>query len=344
MLNPNSKAPINDESWMRMVLKAMPTPAWLSADAPNGDVVLSSRVRIMRNLQGYRFVHLATEKELQQIMARVVEAAVDAALDLEAFKSLTNAERDYLLGCRLVSPDFEWTLPGRALLIDRTRSLCVMVNEEDHLRVQALTPGLSIPYANSVATRALAALEVRVPFAHSPAYGYLSASYINLGEGKRMSAMFHLIGLAQAKRLPSVIEALSARNITVRGLFGESSRAVGAFAQVSVISGVHEDFAGACDYLLQEERRARRTVSADKLLEKANQAREFALSSRLVSLADALRVLAWIRWAACAEQPGFHVKTRDIDAALTVLEIRGSRREEAAARQRAQFLRSIVSA
>ena len=132
------------ESWKRMVLGSSPRPAWLYDDAPHVDVVLSSRTRVMRNLVGYRFPNRADTPELQEVMRRVIDAARDAGLDLEAYKGLTNAERDHLVAGRLVSPDFEWTLPGRALLVDRGRALSVMVNEEDHLRIQALSAGWSI--------------------------------------------------------------------------------------------------------------------------------------------------------------------------------------------------------
>jgi len=288
-------------------------------------------------------VHLAGEEELQSIMDRVLEAAETCPIELETFKNLTNAERDYLVGCRLVSPDFEWAMPGRALLIDQARSVAVMVNEEDHVRVQALTAGLSFLQADHICGEAIAALAHRLEFAFSPKLGYLSASHINLGAGKRISAMFHLIGLARVKRLPAVISALTGRGISVRGLFGESSRAIGAYAQVSVLSGSLEEFSGACDYLVREERKARSDVGWDKLIERANQAREFALGSAAISLADALRVLAWIRWAASAEVPGFHLKPRDIDASLTGLEIRGTMQEEQAAKRRAETVQRAVT-
>lgn len=296
----------------------------------------------MRNVAGYRFVHKASERELQEIMALVLGSAESTNLEFEAFKGLTNVERDYLVGCRLVSPDFEWTLPGRALLVDRHRSLAIMINEEDHIRVQALTAGLSFRHAHRMAAEAVAAFGKRIDYAFSPSFGYLSASYTNLGPGRRVSSMFHLIGLAQMKRLPSVIAALSERGISVRGLFGETSRAVGAYAQVSILSGNPEELSGACDYLIREERRARNEVGIERLIAKANQAREFALGSRTVSLADALRVLAWIRWAATEQIAGFHLKPREVDAALADLEIRGTMKEEAAARRRADTLHLAI--
>jgi protein arginine kinase len=320
----------------------MPSPGWLSGDAPEGDVVLSSRVRIMRNLAGVRFVHRSDTAELLDVMQAILAATRHLDLELETFKALTNAERDYLVSCRLVSPDFEWTLPGRALLFDASRTLAVMINEEDHLRVQALTAGLSVLNAQRIAGDAICRLGAELEFAFSPDFGYLSASHINLGAGKRMSAMFHLIGLAQVRRLTAVIKALNEKGIVVRGLFGESSRAVGAFAQISVISRSHEEFAGACEYLLREERAARRTVGVERLQVKAAQAKEFAKASPVLSLADALRVLAWVRWAASSRLPGFELDVRQIDIALTNLEIRGTQQEDTHGRQRAEFVRSTL--
>jgi protein arginine kinase len=298
----------------------------------------------MRNLAGRRFPNRADTTELQEVMRDVLDAAKEAQLDLEAYKGLTNAERDHLVAGRLVSPDFEWTLPGRALLIDRGRSLSVMVNEEDHLRVQALSAGWSIRASDATARACLDAIGARLSFAFSPDFGYLSASPYNSGSGRRRSAMFHLIGLAQTKRLPSVLAALNEKGIVVRGLFGESSRAIGAFVQVSVLEVGHSEFAGACEYLVREERDSRSLIARETLIDRAERAKEFAVSSRNLSLADALRILAWIRWASSASVPGFPASARMADAALTTLDIRTTIGEDQAARQRADALRAVLGA
>lgn len=332
----------DSEAWKRMVLRSMRQPAWLNEDAPHVDVVLSSRTRVMRNLRGHSFPSKADTPELQEVMRKILRASKEADLALEVYKGLTNAERDYLVGCRLVSPDFEWTLPGRALLVDDDRSVSLMVNEEDHLRVQALSAGWSVDSTEALARACLDSLESRLNFAYTSDYGYLSASPFNSGLGRRQSAMFHLIGLANAKRLPSVMKALTAKGIAVRGLFGESSRAIGAFVQVSVLGGTRSEFIGACEYLMREEREARRGIERQTLADRASQARDFAIGSRTITLADALRVLAWIRWAGTALIDGF-CSPRSVDASLTTLEIRGTVLEEVAARDRADSLRAALS-
>ncbi|HVL39983.1 MAG TPA: hypothetical protein VM328_11390, partial [Fimbriimonadaceae bacterium] len=255
-----SRAPSEAESWKRMVLRAMPPPAWLGIDAPHMDVVLSSRCRIMRNLRGRRFPHLAEPEEAQEIAAEILQAARESGFGFDIHKRLSPAEREHLVGCRLISPDFGWQEVGRAVLLDSERAACVMVNEEDHLRVQALTAGWSLSSAEQKSESALDALGANLQFAWSPRFGFLSASPFNAGTGRRLSAMFHLIGLASSRRLSSVIRALSSRGIVARGLFGESSRAVGAFVQVSATNVGLSDFLGACEYLRREERLARQAL------------------------------------------------------------------------------------
>lgn len=334
-------APVVSESWKRMVLRATP-PAWLSADAPQGDVVLSSRSRFMRNLKGHRFPHVADAVELSQILEKIL-AAFGEADEFELLRNLGGSERDYLIGSRLCSPEFAWDKPGRALLLDKDRTTSVMVNEEDHIRLQSVTAGWSAGKADKHAQEALSRLQRRLEFAKSPKFGFLAASPYNAGQGRRLSAMFHLVGLAHAKRLPSVLKALSAGYLAARGLFGESSRAVGAFIQISITDGSRSEFVGACDYLIREEREARKAVGAGVLTDKARQALEFAESSRAISLADALRVLGYARWAATASVKGMERSPRDVDLWLTTLELQGFSDDPAAMRQRADFLRERLT-
>lgn len=321
-------------------MRSTATPAWLSSDAPQGDVVLSSRYRVMRNLVGHRFPHAAEPAELKGIAKRINSAASNTNTGLEDIGSLTPPARDYLVGCRLISPEFETKSPGRMLLLDQIRSTSLMVNEEDHIRLQALTAGYSFENCVTLAEDSLQRLSTALDFAWNPRFGYLAASPFNAGEGRRLSTMLHLIGLAQTDRLPSIIRAAGARGIIARGLFGEASRAVGAYVQISVTKGSRAEFVGAIDYLIKSEREARKEVSREVLTDRAKTAMNFAIVSPKLSLAHALRVLGWVRWAAGADVPGFDFSARDVDAWLTSLEIRDTNDEDKSARHRADFLRS----
>lgn len=325
-----------------MVLQSMPSVAWLSQDAPNVDVVMSSRCRIMRNLVGHRFPHSAEEAELREIESTVLDAVRRSELPIERLRGITIAERDYLVGCRLISPDFAWQATGRSLIVDKPRMVSVMVNEEDHVRMQALTGGWDIRRAIAGAEAVLHGLDGRLEFARAAPFGWLSASPFNCGFGRRISSMFHLIGLAHAKRLPSVLQALAEKNLAARGLFGEASRAVGAFVQISVIHDGLTEFLGACEYLIREERVARQEISTDTLETRADQTLSFARSRRAISLGDALRVLAWMRWASDARVPSAPSSVRQVDAILTKLELRSMIDAEQADEQRAEFLRKAL--
>ena len=330
------------DSWRRMVLHSMPTVSWLSQDAPNVDVVMSSRCRIMRNLVGHRFPHAADDAELSQVEATVLDAVRRSELPIERLRGITIAERDYLVGCRLISPDFQWQAPGRSLILDKPRMVSVMVNEEDHIRIQALTGGWDVARARAGAEAVLSALSTRLEFAHALPFGYLSASPHNCGPGRRVSSMFHLIGLAHAKRLPAVLLALAEKGLAARGLFGEASRAVGAFVQVSVVHDGFSDFVGACEYLIREERDARLQVSREMLDNRMEQTLTFARSKRAITLGDALRVLAWMRWASDAGISGAPASVRHVDSILTKLELRSMVDASEADEQRAEFLRKAL--
>ncbi len=325
------------ESWKKMVLRSMPSPSWLAADAPHGEIVVSSRVRHARNLRGLRFPHHASSDELRTISDAIKRSV--KGLKVETHNRLTEAERDFLLGSRLISPDFLYNQVGRALILDHPRAMSLMINEEDHLRLQALTAGWSIQTAHGIADEMLSHLDEHLSFMSSPEIGFLTASPFNAGTAMRRSALFHLIGLAHTKRLMPVLNALSAWDLTARGLFGESSRAVGAFFQVSATRGSLPEFLGACDYLIQEERKARRDVTRLELEDRTKAAREFALASTEISLADALRVFAWERWASAAGVPGCASTYRDVDLWVSIMEIHGTQDTQTASRHRATFTR-----
>lgn len=325
-----------------MVLEAMPLPAWLTGDVPHSDVVLSSRVRYARNLRGFAFPHRADPEALREILAGVGAAASRSRLGLSNVRTMSDAERDYLLGSRLISREFRYREVGREVWLDRQRCLSVMVNEEDHLRFQALTPGWSPGTAASTAEQAVARLGKHLVFARMEGVGYLTASPQNAGSARRVSALFHLIGLAHTGRLAAVLQALAARGLAVRGMFGEASRATGAFFQISSTHMADAAFSGAGDYLTFEERQARSRVATSDLAQRARSAAEFAVGSAELNLTDALRVFAWMRWASAAGVDGFGFSHRLVDRWVATMEVRSAADPTRAARDRAAFVRGLV--
>lgn len=315
----------------------MPSPAWLGPDSPQGDVVVSTRFRYARNLRGMPFPHHCTPERATLVCRAVTDAA--KAIELQPQGKLTDAERDFLLGSRLISSDFEPRKPGRELLLDRSRTLSVMVNEEDHLRIQAMVGGWSPQTARVAADDCLAAFESRLHFAYAEPWGYLTASKYNCGDAGRWSALFHFIGLAHRRRLQPLLKALGSGGVTARGLFGESSRAVGAFFQVSTTRLSLPEFVGACELLLRKEREARADVPRTELRERFRQAVETAESSTELDLREALRILAWVRWASSVGLEGAPESPREVDRSVSTMEVFGTQDPATAARHRAEFVR-----
>lgn len=330
------------DAWLRSTIRSSIQPAWLSIDAPAADIVLSSRCRALRNLRGHNFPHACQDAELETILNKVLGGNKESRLGLDVYRSLTPAERDYFVVSRLCSYEFEYQKIGRALLLDPKGVLSIMVNEEDHLRVQALTAGWSIENADRLCKEALVKLGTTLEFARTERFGYLAASPYNTGAARRLSSLFHLIGLANAGKLPTVMQALLAQGVVVRGTYGESSRAVGAFVQVSITGGTKADFIGACEYLIKEERLARVDTGGKLLERKAEEAVSFADSARSITLSDALRVLGWLRWASQVGTLGYSDSHRYIDTALSQLDIMTGRNEEKAAVERAVWLRAVI--
>ncbi len=320
-----------------MVLRSMQPPAWLAADAPEGDIVISSRYRLARNLVGFFYPHRAENADLVEVAHRVRSAVDGMALSTQS--NVTEAERDYLLGARLISPEFEHSAPGRMVLLDEQRLVSIMVNEEDHLRIQAVSAGWSIQTAVREGERIAENLGRKLPFQYLAELGFLTASPTNLGGGKRRSALFHLVGLATQGRLNRMIQSMHHMGVTTRGLFGESSRGVASFVQVSATKISDSEFVGACQHLIREERLARDEVSRDVIREKAMSAAEFAVMSAQMTMRDALLVLGYVRWAAAMDLSGFEMNHREVDAWITEMEVFGTQSAEVAARQRADSLR-----
>ncbi len=325
------------ESWKKMVLRAMPTPAWLTEDAQDNDIVISSRYRIARNLSQFPFPHSCELVELKRIQNLIIQAA--ATQNLKLHEKCSEAERDFLIGCRLIDPEFEIGKTGRALLLNGERSLSIMINEEDHLRIQGLTAGWSINQSKVIVKNINKILAQTLTYSNAEPWGFLTSSTSNSGKATRASALFHLIGLAHTKRIGQVLKAMNNMGIVTRGLFGEASRAVGAFFQVSVTTDELPIFVGASDYLIKEERMARMQLSQGEIWAKSLQAVKFAVGSREIDLADSLRVLAWVRWAAASGIQDFPFPHRQVDYWISTLEVRGSQDPQKANQDRANTLR-----
>jgi protein arginine kinase len=306
------------------------------------DVVLSSRARVMRNLRGFKFPHKCTTDELLEVMSLSVKACRKVLPKLEVHKGLTSREREKLVGQRLISPNFPWTLPGRAVMISPDERLSIMVNEEDHLRIQVLDSSLTIAEVSQLLYTFLGALESELPFAQDDHNGYLSSSVFNRGEGRRYSVMLHLIGLGNDPEIGKMLQDLVSEGIAVRGLYGEGSRPIGAFTQVSSTVVSLSAFQGTIDFLIDRERIARETIGESILVSKAEQAMLYLKSSPRITLPDAFRILGWLRWATTENLEPYNFTLAQLDSALSSLDLLSQDSEEYADGKRADRLRKML--
>ncbi|HEY5345341.1 MAG TPA: protein arginine kinase [Verrucomicrobiae bacterium] len=204
---------------------------------PNDRIVMSSRVRLARNLREASFPGWAKKPERVKILETVLPA-VSALPEMadsfaEAMDNLTALDKQILVERHLISREHAAKNVGSGIVLNREESFCVMINEEDHLRMQALRPGFQIREAWNAIDRLDSALEKKINFAFDNELGYLTACPTNLGTGIRVSAMLHLPGLVLAEQINPIIQSVNKLGLAVRGLYGEGTEALGNIFQVS---------------------------------------------------------------------------------------------------------------
>ena len=210
---------------------------WLSDSGPGGGIVVSTRVRLARNLAGYPFPARATVAQRRAVMFLVEGLAtqllgVDAVVRAE-MEECDDVDRLVLLERRLASRELCGSGPGSGLLCTPDETASVMVNEEDHVRIQCTLPGLHLNEAWQNADKADSTLSRQHAVAFDPRLGFLTACPTNVGTGMRASVMLQLPALTLSSHMEGVSRAAARMGLTVRGLYGEGSQATGFLYQVS---------------------------------------------------------------------------------------------------------------
>lgn len=255
--------------------------SWLEASGDHADIVLSTRVRLARNLQGHAFGPRARvndrEAVLEQFRASAGRCESLRGGTLMEMPEANVRTRRILLERRLVSKDLlgdEDGEPARgaAVHLSGADPLSVMVNEEDHLRVQSLVSGLRIEEAWRIVDRLDEELGRELPFAYHSEFGFLTSCPTNVGTGLRASVFMHLPGLVLTKEIGKVLQGLGQVGLTFRGLYGEGSEVVGNFFQVSnqtTLGKTEEDLVDHLDkvvrQVIQYEMHARQVLMRDAL-------------------------------------------------------------------------------
>ncbi|TCZ67508.1 protein arginine kinase [Paenibacillus albiflavus] len=212
---------------------------WMRGEGPDMDVVISSRVRLARNLSDVPFPMLATNVQSQDVLNRVAKV-VDSG-DLDAITPLTmiplsdlnETEKRVLVEKHLISPNLANDSRNGAVMLNDQESVAIMINEEDHLRIQSLCPGFQVREAWEIANRLDDIFEEQLDYGYDEKKGYLTSCPTNVGTGIRASVMMHLPALVITQQINRILTAVTQVGLTVRGLYGEGSEAVGNVFQVS---------------------------------------------------------------------------------------------------------------
>src|SRR6058998_1190876 len=242
---------------------------------PFDRIVMSSRVRLARNLKEAAFPGWAKKPERVRLL-ELIRPAVEALPDMkdafsETMDSLSTLDKQILVERHLISREHAAKSGGSGLVLNREETLCVMINEEDHLRMQALRPGLQLRQAWTAIDQADSMLEKKLEFAFSPELGYLTACPTNIGTGIRVSAMLHLPGLVLGEQINPIIQSVNKLGLAVRGLYGEGTEALGNVFQVSnqmtlgeSENGIVERLEKVLGQIIEHEENARGTLIEKK--------------------------------------------------------------------------------
>ena len=246
---------------------------WFGAAGKSSDVAISSRIRLARNFERLPFPNRADLKQLAEAQRRAasvfseVENAAGMEFDVVGMDGLTPLERQVLVEKQLITENLVKQPQYRSAYISANRSAAIMVNEEDHLRIQCMAPGLDLASPFELATKMDDVIESRLDIAFDEKMGYLTSCPTNLGTGLRATVLLHLPGLNYTRNMSNISNISQQLGLSVRGLYGEGSETVGNIFSVSnqmtlgfTEQGLIDNLTSAVSEIIEHERRARKAL------------------------------------------------------------------------------------
>lgn len=280
-------------------------------DSLSEPIVLSTRIRLARNLEGYNFPDWSSLEKRKELLKLCVNEIIDlkAMEGAEEFDcdKLSEIEKGALVERHLISPELAEKGEGSGVLINKDQSVAIMINEEDHLRLQVLRSGYQFKSAWQKMDELDNQIDERLDYAFSGQLGYLTACPTNLGTGMRASIMLHLPGLVIVGQMEKVIRACSHLNLAVRGIYGEGSEAIGSIFQISNQQTLGESeieiikkLTGVLDTVIEQEKNVRNqilTVERVKIFDKIGRAFGILRNAHSVTSDEAMNLLSLMRLA-----------------------------------------------
>ena len=288
-----------------------PISEWMKGNGPESEIVISSRVRLARNVKNFPFPILATDSQAGAVIDEVKKALVHdkmnkiSEFELIQLDQLTELQKRVLVEKHLISPNLAQDSRKGAVVLSQDEVISIMINEEDHLRIQCLYPGLQIVQAWKIANQIDDVFEERLDYSFDEKMGYLTSCPTNVGTGIRASVMVHLPALVITGQINRIISAITQVGLTVRGIYGEGSDALGNLFQISnqitlgqseeeIIESLH----GVVMQIIDHEKQARKNLIRDsrvKIEDRVGRSYGILLHSKIIDSKEATQRLSDLR-------------------------------------------------
>ena len=277
---------------------------WYTKFGNMGDVVLSSRVRLARNIEKIPFGKKMTNQNRNQVIEKCKEAL--PSLEYINLENMQPIERLALSECHLISPEIANSADKCAILTNKSCNLCIMLCEEDHIRIQSMSEGFDLDKCLLAASEIDDKLSRSLPIAFDNQFGYLTCCPTNTGTGLRASVMVHLPALTENGDIDALVRSLTKHGFTVRGIYGEGSAALGNIYQISnqVTMGISEEetiesLKHLVGEVIQKERSLGQKIYAAsryRLEDRIMRAKGILENSRIITSKEAMNLLSDVRW------------------------------------------------
>ncbi len=283
---------------------------WMKGEGPYHNIVLSSRIRLARNIRETPFPSLAGDKDTEQVVKLVQESLKrgEAGLGEQKMvwmKDMDDLDKQVMMEKHLISPLLAKEDRNSAVILSEDEDISIMLNEEDHIRIQCLFPGLQLEKAFEMSDQIDDLIEESVDYAFDEELGFMTACPTNVGTGMRASVMLHLPALAMTDQINRILSAVGQVGLAVRGLYGEGSEVVGNIFQISnqITLGqsehdMVENLMGVTQQIVEQEEQARKKLAQEKELkvsDKAGRAYGQLSYARIISTKEALEMLSQVR-------------------------------------------------
>lgn len=277
--------------------------SWYFESGTNSDVVVSTRIRLARNIDKHKFTNKKDEKELNDILNMFKDNKILSELKFVKLDELDKLMQESLVEKHIISKEI-LNNKNAALVLNTDEDICIMINEEDHIRIQVMSAGFELEKTLNTAKKIDKEIAEKIEYAYSDLYGYLTACPTNVGTGLRASVMLHLPALRLTGRISRVLDVINKVNLDVRGVYGEGTEAVGDLYQVSnkiSLGTTNEEIINnvksIAEKLIEQEKNAREYLKNRGIDFEDKIYRDFGIlkSARKISYAECVKLVSMVK-------------------------------------------------